>query len=278
MEQFWHNIVPGCHEGHIYIPCSPRFPTAVLVKVLYDKMDTTKFLLVDGYISQTYQPRRAEQYFLDLQKSKYIPPVEIVFYPDREGHFFLVGRQVLQKPTPSLLLDRTVVDRGTVVPQTMWAPHTITDKKQHVEEAVLQMPIFFEGGDGRLGLTLEASAAGRCHGLRNAQEFAPLGHKSTTHIRIAWLGYKDFKRQVQIRDETSEHNPITISRFAHHIGRSVDAFLKACESDSGCTDDRRKRWEIGPCGIRRSDIIVIGAIHVSAGSWMPILQLSRYML
>ena len=71
-----------------------------------------------------------------------------------------------------------------MVPQLMWTPHTVTDKRQHVEEAKLQMPIFFEGLDGRLGLSLEASATGRCHGLRDAQQFAPLGHKSTTHIRI----------------------------------------------------------------------------------------------
>ena len=66
----------------------------------------------------------------------------------------------------------------------MWSPHTITDRRQHVEEAVLQMPIFFEGSDGKLGLTLEAAANGRCHGLRDAQRFASLGPKSATHIRI----------------------------------------------------------------------------------------------
>jgi hypothetical protein len=82
----------------------------------------------------------------------------------------------------SRLLDRAVVNRGTVVPQTMWSPHT--DQRHYVEEAVLQMPIFFEGIDGRLGLSLEASATGRCQGLRNAQQFAPLGHMLTTHIRI----------------------------------------------------------------------------------------------
>ena len=71
-----------------------------------------------------------------------------------------------------------------MLPQTMWSLHTVTDKRQHVDEAVLQMPIFFEGVDGRLGLSLEASAAGRCYGLRNAQQFVPFGHKSTTHIRI----------------------------------------------------------------------------------------------
>lgn len=140
-------------------------------------------------------------------------------------------------------------------------------------------PFFFEGLDGKLGLTLEAAATGRCHGLRDAQEFAPLGQKSSTLIRIVWPGYKESKRQVQIRDETSEHNPITIARFAHHIGRSVDAFLKACEPDPGCSDRRRELWQIGGRGgVQRSDIIVIGAIHVSAASWMPILQLSRYIL
>jgi hypothetical protein len=246
---------------------------------------TAKCLLVDGYVSQTFQPRRTEQYFLDLLKSKFIPPAETLSYPNREGQFFFVGpisRHTLDQPfdTSPRLLDRAVVTRGTVVPQTMWSPNTVTDKRQHVEEAVLQMPIFFEGIDGRLGLPLEDSAAGRCHGLRNAQQFAPLGQKSTTHIRIGWPGYKHFKRQVQIRDETSEHNPITISRFAHHIGRSVDAFLKGPgELDPEYSDTaKRNQWQIGSNGIQRNDIIVIGAIHVSAGSWMPILQLNRYIL
>ncbi|KAI9439537.1 hypothetical protein H4582DRAFT_1812696 [Lactarius indigo] len=164
-------------------------------------------------------------------------------------------------------LDCAVVHRGTVVPQTMWSPHIISDRRQHVEDAALQMPIFFVGIDGRLGLSLQAAAAGRCHGLRNAQNFSPLGQKSTTHIRIAWLGYKYFRRQVPIRDETSEHNPITISRFAHHIGRSVDAFLRVSRIFSSTKDNT--------CA---DDIIVIGAVHVSAGSWMPILQLNRYIL
>ncbi len=85
------------------------------------------------------------------------------------------------------MLDRAVVNddnRGTVVPQGMWSPHTLTDKRQHVEEAVLQLPVFFEGMDGKLGLSLDASAGGRCHGLWNAQDLAPLMKKSTTHIRI----------------------------------------------------------------------------------------------
>jgi hypothetical protein len=35
------------------------------------------------------------------------------------------------------------------------------------------------------------------------------------------------------------------------------------------------RWIIGQNGIEPSNIRLIGAIHVSAGGWMPILQLSK---
>ena len=41
-----------------------------------------------------------------------------------------------------------------------------------------------------------------------------------------WPGYNEFKRQVQIRDETPTRNPITVAKFAHHVGRSVEAFLR----------------------------------------------------
>lgn len=41
-----------------------------------------------------------------------------------------------------------------------------------------------------------------------------------------WPGYNEFKRQVQIRDETPAKNPITVAKFAHHIGRSMEAFLR----------------------------------------------------
>ena len=38
-------------------------------------------------------------------------------------------------------------------------------------------------------------------------------------------GYNEFKRQVEIRDETPAENPIT-GKFAHHIGRSMDTPLR----------------------------------------------------
>ena len=37
-------------------------------------------------------------------------------------------------------------------------------------------------------------------------------------------------------------------------------------------------WRIGPGGIAKEDVILIGAVHVSQGSWQPILQLNRYVM
>ncbi|KAI9443117.1 hypothetical protein H4582DRAFT_1808592 [Lactarius indigo] len=159
----------------------------------------------------------------------------------------------------------------------MWPP-TGTGRRQHVEGAELQMPIFFENKDGRLGLSLEASIDRRCHVLRHANYPAPLGRKTTTHIRIVWPGYKNYKRQIPTRDESRAHKPITMARFVRLVGRAVNAFLQVRELDSGCAGDPPNPWRIGPGSIQCSDIIIIGAIHVSAGSWMPIMQLNRYII
>ena len=82
------------------------------------------------------------------------------------------------------MLDRGILNKGTVVPQVLWAPHALTDQKHHIEQAELQLPIFFQRTDGQLGLSLEDAAAGRCHSLTNAQSTVPLGMRSVTIIRI----------------------------------------------------------------------------------------------
>ncbi|KAI0296427.1 hypothetical protein BC826DRAFT_899026, partial [Russula brevipes] len=77
--------------------------------------------------------------------------------------------------------------------------------------------------------------------------------------RAQWPGYSEWKRQFQTRDETPNRNPITIEKFVRHIGRSVDKFMNP-------------RWRIGFNGITRNDVILVGVVHVSSGSWMPIIQ------
>jgi len=38
------------------------------------------------------------------------------------------------------------------------------------------------------------------------------------------------------------------------------------------------RWAIAPHGITQRQVKVIGAVHVSAGSFMPIIQLTGYVM
>ena len=209
-------------------------------------------LLVDGYISQTFRSRAAEQYFLNLLKSTSLPSHVTFSSSEWEGYFFFVHSvppyipAPLSSPPGFWLLDRGIVNRGTVVPQKMWSPYSAPDRRQHVEKAQLQKPVFFEGEDRRVGISLVASTDSRFASLRDANHPAPLGHKSSTYIRIAvsiavigvcsltkfvyveyqWPGYKEFRRQVSTRELSGVHNPINMARFARQIGRTVDAFLQ----------------------------------------------------
>ena len=82
------------------------------------------------------------------------------------------------------MLDRTVVAKGPVVPQALWEPDTVGKEGLPAGEAGVQMPIFFECTDGRLGIPLEDATAGQYDSLLDAQAFAPLGSVPSTLIRI----------------------------------------------------------------------------------------------
>jgi len=239
-------------------------------------MTQTLSLLVDGYISQSFNSRVAEQYFCLLLRHDSIPPYKTLSYPGIESRCFVVDStpsNVPVRPSSEVIrvLDRSILAMGTVVPQAIRNPSSVEDGRQP-GEAELQMPIFFNDVDGKLGISLERCAAGQCDGLANAQRFVPLGSRWTADIRIKWLGYKEFRCQVPI-----VHEPITFAVFAHNVGRAVDTFLKSCQPDRGSSDQRCSQWRIGKGGIERSDIMIIGMVQDPAGSWMPILQLTRYI-
>jgi hypothetical protein len=150
-------------------------------------------LLIDGYISQTFQSKAAEQYFLDLLKSASIPPYATLYNVKRKDYRFFVHSASVPPHIPALfpnppdrrLLDRGIMDWGTVVPQTMWSPLSSIDIRRHIERAELQIPVFFEDKDGRVGISLGACIDGQCRVLlRDPTGRAPLGQRSTTHVRI----------------------------------------------------------------------------------------------
>ncbi|KAH9967384.1 hypothetical protein BC827DRAFT_1123100 [Russula dissimulans] len=152
---------------------------------------------------------------------------------------------------------------GTVVSQRRWAPADEADFRRHVEGVTLQLPVFFVNRHGGIGFGLPDILEGNDQDLNNRDSEAPLGGRTTTFLRINWPGYRDWSRQIPAQDQTQARRPITLARFMRHVGKSVDNFLN---------------WEIGgEHGILQRDVKIIGAVHVSAGSWMPIIQLTRYV-
>ncbi|KAH9023169.1 hypothetical protein EDB85DRAFT_1894926 [Lactarius pseudohatsudake] len=66
-----------------------------------------------------------------------------------------------------------------------------------------------------------------------------------------------------------------VSSLLTGIGTSVDRFLRECMAHGYVVTD--PRWQIGGHGgITQAEVKVIGAVHVSARSWVPIIQLTRY--
>ena len=66
---------------------------------------------------------------------------------------------------------------GTIIPQARWFPDNVTDYRNHVAEAVSQMPVFFMQKNGTLGHSLDDAINGCCQNLRDARVLAQLGGK-----------------------------------------------------------------------------------------------------
>ncbi|KAH9051297.1 hypothetical protein EDB83DRAFT_1301143 [Lactarius deliciosus] len=242
-------------------------------------------VLVDGFVSQTFKPEDANNYFMLLLRT---PPSQhflryygIVYH---QGAWYITRNANLVGTSPGVPLQTTPLldysssgTQGTILPQRRWSPADEVDVRRHVEGANLQLPIYFVNTNGSIGFPLPDILRGCDRDLHNANSFATLGGRSTTHIRINWPGYMYWKRQVATRDETRERNPITLARFMRHVGTSVNNFLRECTAHGHVATD--PRWQIGEHGgITQAEVKVIGAIHVSAGSWMPIIQLTRYVI
>jgi len=236
-------------------------------------------LFIDGYIAQTFGPRGAAPYFTRLLglEAQILRPIVSQAWP----HAFFITSPVIPNVPPSLsingkpawLLDYSTRQVGTVVPQRIWSPGYSPDSQRYVHP--LKLPIFFVHKDRvNLGLPLLKAAAGNCETLLDAKAAAPVGNPSTMYIRINWPGYSEWTTQRMTRDQTSEHNTISLEKFAKRLASAVSRFLDEAQSNDG----ENPNWRVGVGGVTKDQVILIGAVQVSQGSWQPILQLNRYVV
>jgi len=234
--------------------------------------------LTDGYISYTFGPQMAEFFLVQLLfKVPNSAAIEAIPDSNGSGAFYSFNHPSHFTPAPRMIngrgawvLDYDARRGGSVVPQELWVPQGQGDRRRYVDQAQFRMPVFFVGANGNLGVPVLNAAAGDMQ-LQDAQLPPPLQDKTTAKIRIAWPGYVHSEGQVQLRDQTAAKNPIPFNRVVKHVASRVRQFLAECER----VPIQQFNWMLGNGNISSDEVMLIGIVQVSEGSWMPILQLMR---
>jgi hypothetical protein len=107
------------------------------------------------------------------------------------------------------------------------------------------------------------------------------------------LNITQFALQIPTKDFRSPPCPITRSKLAKNIARTVERFIKVLfpyglsivsrlstftlqeKSRAAMDPDEDPRWRVGPGHITIDDLVLVGLQHVSKGSWQCHLRLNR---
>ena len=148
-------------------------------------------IFVDGFLAHTFSPQDVQSFLPQLLRTPHFLQYYNVMYSGgawqitQNAPYVLPQSPGLPAQHPPIPLDFNVgATEGTVVPQRRWIPTDEVDVRRHIEEASLQLPIFFINRNGGIGFTLHDILQGRDIDLFNRDSQAPLGGVSTTHIRM----------------------------------------------------------------------------------------------
>ena len=111
-----------------------------------------------------------------------------------------------------------------------------------------------------------------------------------------WCGYVhlDWNEQISIQKQTQPRERISLEKFAMHVARKTLKFMEVflillpdvlqetdvriyqiAKNKTDDSDQSPQRYHIGDKHIAPQDVVLIGTVQVSHGSWMPILQLNN---
>jgi hypothetical protein len=152
---------------------------------------TVNDIFVDGFIANTFSPQDAHVFLTQLLRTPNFLQFYNVAYSG--GAWYITQNAPYVPPRspgmpaqhPPIPLDFNAREtQGTVVPQQRWTPCDEVDVRRFVEEASLQLPIFFINLNGGIGFMLYDILQGRDMDLLNRGSQAGLGGYFTTHVRI----------------------------------------------------------------------------------------------
>ncbi|KZV68965.1 hypothetical protein PENSPDRAFT_581651 [Peniophora sp. CONT] len=157
-----------------------------------------------------------------------------------------------------------------MIPQSKYRPYTPGDRDRYLNKIQLLEPVLFNTTNpGMIGIALSDALAGKYHQLDGRDD--RLFHSSgpSISIRINWAEcYPSWSRQIPTRDFKNPPGPVTRSKVARNVARSVQRFIdemntRALEEDSDIG------WAVGRArnGIVLEDLALVRLEHVSKGSW-----------
>ncbi|PSS31026.1 hypothetical protein PHLCEN_2v2439 [Hermanssonia centrifuga] len=159
-----------------------------------------------------------------------------------------------------------------MIPQKPYRPHTQSDRRRYVEEVELEGPImFYMANPAACGIPLKDAVNCKFARLdgRDDQMFVQCG--PSISIRLMWPGYVSWSRQIPTRDFRSPPGPITRSKLAKNVAKTIQRFID--EMKTRPMEDADPRWKVGIKGINIDDLELVGLQHVSKGSWQAHLRL-----
>ena len=161
---------------------------------------------MDGFLTHMFSPQDASAFFTLLLR---IPNFRShISYSQGIWYMNYVQQPSSGLPT-QLPLDFSVrTSEGIVLPQRRWTPDDEVDIRRRVQEA-LQLPVFFVNQNGGVGFWLPDILEGRDRDLYNRDRQAPLGGRTTTHIRInvSSLSYLATKKMTSMFVDSLHSGP-----------------------------------------------------------------------
>ena len=272
-------------DGYISYTFSPQMAEFFIVELLFKVGNSAA-------IEAIRDPGGSGAYFVFNNPSHFSPPPHAIH-----------GRG-------AWVLDYNVRSGGSVVRQELWVPQGQGDRRRYVDQARFRMPVFFVGMNGSLGVPVLNAAAGDMQ-LHDVHLPPPLQDKTTTKIRIAvcalffsvlrvppslttlcysgqamLLPNLKFSLGIKLLQRT----PLPLIGLSSMWEVACDSFWR-CVRLGSCGDEPRKlsslqecervpvqqpfKWMLGNGNISSDEVMLIGIVQVSEGSWMPILQLMR---
>ncbi|KAG7093762.1 hypothetical protein E1B28_007411 [Marasmius oreades] len=163
------------------------------------------------------------------------------------------------------------------IPQSMYKPHTNSDRRRYVEEVELDEPIYFWAENPtECGISLADALHSRVRRLVGREDTVFEGRGPSVSIRLEWPGYRQWSRQIPTKDFRTPPGPITKAKLAKNVAKCVHRFILERQNQR-LEDESDDNWRVGTGRgtIRLEDLILVSMHHVSMGSWQPQLRICR---